>query len=302
MNVRPSLDDLAALAVIASHRSFRRAADELSVSPSTLSHMVRALEHRLGLRLLHRTTRSVAPTEAGARLLDRLGPLLAAFDGALGEVAAGRDAPAGTLRINTSESAAQLLLERVVPTFLARYPAVCLDLVTEERLVDVVAGRFDAGVRLAEAVPLDMVAVPIGGPARFVAVASPHYLDRHPPPPTPQDLHGHRCIRFRLGSGRLYHWEFARRGVEVSVDVPGALTVSTTPLAMQAAAAGLGIAFGPERVAAPYLARGALLRVLDDWCPHWPGLCVYYPRHRHMTPALRAWLDVVRAVQATSPE
>ena len=302
MNARPSLDDLAALAAIVSHRSFRRAADELSVSQSTLSHMVRMLEQRLGMRLLHRTTRSVAPTEAGARLLDRLRPLLDAFDGALGEVTAVRDELAGTLRINTSESAAHLLLERVVPTFLERYPGVSLDLVTEERLVDVVAEGFDAGVRLAEAVPLDMVAVPVGGPARFVAVASPRYLDRCPAPSTPQDLLGHRCIRFRLGSGRLYRWEFARRGVEVSIDVPGSLTVSSTALAMQAAASDLGIAFGPERAAAPYVARGALLGILDEWCPRWPGLRVYYPRHRHMTPALRALLDVVRAVEGTSSE
>ena len=208
----------------------------------------------------------------------------------------------GTLRINTSESAACLLLDRIVPAFLTQYPMVSLDLVTEERLVDVVADGFDAGVRLTEAVPLDMVAIPFGGPARFVAVASPGYLDQHPAPRTPHDLHGHTCIRFRLRSGRLCRREFAWQGMEVSVDVPGALTLDSSSLMTQAAAANLGIAFVPERAAASYLARGALLNILDDWCPRLPGLCVYYPRHRHMTPALRAFLNVVMDVRDALPE
>ncbi len=298
MSNRPALDDLAALSAIAHHRSFRRAADELGVSRSALSHTVRALEARLGVSLLRRTTRSVAPTEAGTRLLDRLRPLLDAFDAALGEVAAGRDEATGTVRINTSAGAADLLLDRIVPVFMARHPAASLELVTDEGLVDIVAEGFDAGVRLIEAVPRDMIAIPFGGPARFVSVASPAYLARHPAPRTPQDLHAHACLRFRLRSGRLYRWEFARHGQEVAVDVPGALTLDQPRLMLQAAIAGLGIAFGPERLSSPYVAQGALLTVLDDWCPRWPGLCVYYPRHRHMTAALRAFLDVVRATDA----
>ena len=291
---KPTLADLTALAAIVAHRSFRKAADELGLSPSALSHMVRALEAGMGVRLLHRTTRSVSPTEAGARLVERLRPVLRDLDGALAEVEAARGSPSGTLRINAPEVAARLLLGSVVPAFLARYPRMSLDLVTEGRLVDIVAEGFDAGVRLGEAVPQDMVAVSFGGDARFVAVAAPAYLRVHPAPRTPDDLKAHACIRVRLPSGKPYRWEFEKHGQTLAVDVPGVLTLDHLDLMAQAAAAGLGIAYVPEQAARSWVERGTLVTVLDDWCPWIPGLCLYYPGHRHVPPGLRAFIDMLR--------
>jgi len=294
MNNRPSLDDLTALARIVSHRSFRKAADELGLSPSTLSHMMRTLEERLGVRLLNRTTRSVSPTEAGEQLVARIQPVLQSLDQALGEVDAFRSSPSGTLRINTSDIAARQLLHTIVPTFLARHPEMSLDLVTEGRLVDIVADGFDAGIRLGEAVPQDMIAVRIGGDTRFVAVASPAYLAEHGTPQTPEVLKDHACVRFRMPSGKRYQWEFARHGQSLSVDVPGALTLDHPDLMAEAAARGLGIAYMPLQSATPWLARGELVLVLEAWCPWIPGLFLYYPGHRHVPPGLRAFIEVVK--------
>lgn len=296
MNARPALDDLTALAAIVANRSFRKAADELGLSPSTLSHAMRALETKLGVRLLHRTTRSVSPTEAGERLLARLHPVLRDFDLALQEVDSFRSHPSGTLRINASEGAARLLLGSVVPLFLARHPEMSLDLVTDGRLMDIVAEGFDAGVRLGEAVPQDMVAVRFGGEMRFVAVASPSYLASREMLRTPDDLRNHTCIRIRLPSGKPYRWEFMLHGQELSVDVPGALTLDHTELMIEAAADGLGVAYVPERSALPWIKRGALAFVLDEWCPSIPGLFLYYPSHRHVPLGLRAFIDVLKAV------
>lgn len=294
MNLKPDLADLGALAAIVAHRSFRKAADELALSPSTLSHMMRTLEQNMGVRLLNRTTRSVAPTAAGERLVARLGPLLRELDLALEEVNAFRERPSGLLRINSSESAARQLLWSVVPVFLARYPEMELDLVTEGKLVDIVAGGFDAGVRLGESVPQDMVGVRIGGDMRFLAVASPAYLARRPAPATPDDLRQHDCIRVRMPSGKSYRWEFSRRGQEIVVDTPGALILDHLELMAEAAVQGLGIAYVPDRVAQPYLARGELVCVLEDWCPWIPGLFLYYPGHRNVPMGLRAFIDVLK--------
>lgn len=295
MNAKPALADMAAFAAIARQRSFRKAADELGLAPSTLSHMMRTLEARMGVRLLQRTTRSVAPTEAGGRLLARLQPALQALDQALDEVNAFRDGPTGTLRINTSEAAAALLLERIVPAFLAEHPQMALDLVTDGRLIDIVAEGFDAGVRLGESVPQDMIAIAIDGPTRFLAVAAPTYLAAHGQPRTPQDLQRHACIRHRLPSGKPYRWEFARRGQEVAIDVPGTLMLDHTGLMVQAAVAELGIAYVPQRVAQHALDSGALRAVLEPWCPQIPGLYLYYPGHRHVPAGLKAFIAVVRA-------
>jgi len=294
MNSRPTLSDLAAFAAIVSHRSFRKAADELGVAPSTLSHMMRTLEANTSVRLLHRTTRSVSPTEAGERLVARLQPLLRDLDLALAEVDDFRDSPGGTLRINTSEIAARLLLQQVVPTFLTRHPQMKLDLVTEGRLIDIVADGYDAGIRLGEAVPQDMIGVRFGGPVRFLAVASPGYLAKHKKPKTPDDLKQHECIRFRLASGKMFRWEFARRAQEITVDVPGALTLDHLELMAEAAAKGLGIAYISAHSAAPWIARGDLVTVLDDWCPSIPGLFLYYPGHRHVPPGLKAFIAVLK--------
>ena len=296
MNVKPALSDLTAFVAIAAHRSFRKAADELGLSPSTLSHMMRTLEASMGVRLLHRTTRSVSATEVGARLLERLQPVLRDFDLALQDVEAFQAQPRGTLRINASEVAARQLLHAVVPAFLARHPAMSLDLVTEGRLVDIVAEGFDAGIRLGEAVPQDMVAVRFGGTVRFIAVASPAYLARHGTPQTPDDLQRHACIRFRLPSGKRFGWEFSRHGQELAMDVPGALTLDHPELMAEASAAGLGIAYVSGDTAGPYLQTGALVPVLDDWCPAIPGLFLYYPGHRLVPPGLRAFIDVLKEV------
>lgn len=294
MNNRLGLGDLAAFKAIVAHRSFRRAADELGLLPSTLSHMMRTLETRLGVRLLHRTTRSVAPTQAGEQLAAQLTPILHDLDGALADVAALGGQPAGRLRINASEPAARLLLRAVVPTFLRRCPEMSLDLVTEGRLVDIVAEGFDAGVRLGEAVPQDMIAVRFGGSLRFVVAAAPSYLADHPTPQTPDDLQLHACIRIRLPSGKPYRWEFEQHGQELIVDVPGPLTLDNPELMLEAASAGLGLAYVSDQSALPFIKRGALVTLLDDWCPIIPGLFLYYPGRRHVPPGLRAFMDVLK--------
>jgi DNA-binding transcriptional LysR family regulator len=290
----PTLNDLKAFAAVAAHRSFRKAADELGLSASSLSHVMRTLERNLGVRLLNRTTRSVAPTEAGERLLLRLGPALRDLQGAVDEVVSFGELPGGTLRINANETAARLLLRAAVPTFLGRYPDMSLDIVTEGRLVDIVAEGFDAGVRLGEALPKDMIAVHFGGDVRFLAVASPTYLSRHQTPSVPEDLKLHRCIRNRLPSGKLYRWEFEKNRQQLTVDVPGTLTLDHIELMTEAAAGGLGIAYVPERSAQPYLDDGRLMIVLSDWCPSIPGLFLYYPGRRHVPAALRAFIEVLR--------
>jgi DNA-binding transcriptional LysR family regulator len=295
--IDPSFADLTGFRAVARHRSFRRAAEAIGVSRSALSHGVAGLERRLGVRLLHRTTRSVAPTEVGARLLERLEPLLSGLAEALDEAAGARGSPTGTVRISAPAPAVRWLLRHAVPAFLARHPGMAIDLVADGRLVDIVAAGFDAGVRLAESVPQDMVAVPFGGPARFVAVASPGYLAQAGRPDVPDDLHRQRCIRHRLQSGRLFRWEFARGAAEIAVDVPGPLTLDDIGLMVEAAADGLGIAYVPEDAAAIPLAEGRLEVVLGDWSPPLPGLSLYYPGHRHVPAGLRAFADILKATR-----
>ena len=299
MDERPRLSDLTAFATVAAYKSFRKAAEELRVSPSTLSHGLRTLESRLGVRLLHRTTRSVAVTDAGQSLLTRLQPVFRELDDALAEVDGFGKGARGTLRINANMAGARLLLADVVPVFLGRYPQMHLDLVTEGRLVDIVAEGFDAGVRLQESVPQDMIAVRFGGDARFVAVASTRYLKEHPPPRTPDDLHKHRCIRYRTRGGRIFRWEFERRGKTRTIDVAGPLTLNEDELMAHAAAEGLGIAYVSERLVSRSIAAGKLVVVLDDWCPRIPGLALYYPGHRQVPPGLRAFIDVLRETQGS---
>jgi DNA-binding transcriptional LysR family regulator len=291
---RPSLNDLAAFAAVANHRSFRRAADVMGVSRSALSHAIIGLEGKLGVRLFNRTTRSLSLTQAGATLLARLDPVLQDLDRALDILSEERGTPSGTLRINANKSGARILLANVVPRFLDLYPDVELDLVSEGRLVDIVEQGFDAGVRLLEAVPQDMVAVKFGGDVRFLAVAAPSYLEGIVPPTTPDDLQAYRCIRQRLPSGKRYRWEFAKRGAEIAVDVPGNLTLDDNDLLVQAAADGRGIAYVPEPFAEPLLKTGQLVTILDDWCPPMPGLALYFPRSRHVASPLRAFIDLLK--------
>ncbi|MDN3519630.1 LysR family transcriptional regulator [Aquisalimonas lutea] len=296
MNKKPDLNVLAAFSAIASHGSFRKAADELGMPPSTLSHMMRTLETRLDARLFNRTTRSVALTDAGARLLGRVRPLLREFDAAFEEIELQQNRLSGVVRLNATETAARILLRHVVPVFRERFPEIEIDLVTEGRLVDIVAEGFDAGIRLGETVPQDMIAVRFGPEIRFLAVASPAYLTLHPPPQTPDELRRHACIRHRMPSGKLYRWEFEKDGKELSVDAQGPLTLDHLELMAEAASAGMGIAYLPDMVARPYLENNDLVPVLSDWCPPEQGLCVYYPGHRHVPAPLRAFIDVLKEV------
>jgi DNA-binding transcriptional LysR family regulator len=290
-----TLADLRAFIAVAQHRSFRRAAEEIGVSRSALSHALRSLERRLDTRLLHRTTRSVAPTEAGATLLTRITPLLGDLGEALASTGRRADELAGTLRINANEGGARWLLNHAIPRFAARHPRVAVDLVTEGRLVDIVAEGFDAGVRLIEAVPQDMIAVPFGGTTRFVAVAAPAHVERYGRPSVPEDLSRHPCIRQRLPSGRPYRWEFAKGGREIEVGVPGTLCLDNSALMVEAATQGMGVAYVPQPYAQDALAAGRLITLLDDWSPAIPGACLYYASHRHVPAALRAFIEAIRA-------
>ncbi len=294
MTNSPPLPDLLAFAAVARHRSFSRAAEEIGVSRSALSHTVRTLEQRLGVRLLNRTTRSVAPTGDGAELLSRLLPVLGDLDEIFADLAERRGEPAGTLRINLPEQAARMMLRHVVPEFLERHPRMQVDLSIDGRFVDIVTQGFDAGVRLAESVPQDMIAVPFAGLLRFVAVAAPGYLAQHPAPQVPADLAGHRCIRQRLPGGTFYQWEFEREGRAETVDVPGVLTLNNNAVMVEAAMAGLGIAFVPETAAREALDAGRLQLVLEPFCPREPGLCLYYPGRRHVPAGLRAFIALLK--------
>lgn len=292
---KPTLADLQAFMTVAERRSFRQAAEQLGVSRSALSHAMRGLESELGVRLLHRTTRSVSLTAAGERLLGRIDPLIGELNEVFADVFESRDQLTGTLRINGSEGAIRQLLQTVVPVFLERYPAIELDLVAQGRFVDIVGEGFDAGVRLGEALERDMVAVRIGGDVRFIPVASPGYIRKHGLPNAPRELLQHTCIRQRLPGGKRYRWEFARNGREIAIDPPGALTLDSNTLMVEAAMAGLGIAYVPEAYARAAISRKRLVSLLDAWCPTIPGLYLYYPSQRHLAPGLRAFVDLVKA-------
>lgn len=291
---RPPLNDLTAFVAVATHRSFRRAADELDAAPSTLSHAMRALEERIGVRLLNRTTRSVWPTEAGFQLLGRLQPALASLDEALDSVATFRGNVAGTVRINAPRLGAALLIRDVLPVMAERFPDVTVDIVVEGRLIDIVSAGFDAGVRLVGSIPRDMIAVPLAGTMRFLCVASPAYLKRAGVPKTPEDLKHHRCIGHRLPGGKLYRWEFERAGQALTIEPTGTVILDEEDLMAQVAIKGLGIAYVAAPAAAPALKAGKLREVLSNWTQAAEGVAVYYPGHRTVPRALRAFLDIVR--------
>lgn len=295
---RADLADLQAFASVARLRSFRRAAVELGVSPSALSHTLSGLESRLGVRLLHRTTRSVAPTEAGQRLLERLAPALLEIDTALDEVNAFRDSPHGTLRLNAPRFAAEYVLAPLASRFLLAHPGMQLEIVADDALVDIVAAGFDAGVRFGESLHQDMVAVPLGGPQRFVVVASPAYLAEHGTPGEPRELAQHRCIRVRFPSGAVYRWGFEKNGEKLEVDVQGPLDVGEMPLMVRAAEDGLGLAYVYEQSARAALDAGRLTSVLDDWRPMEPGFFLYYPSRRLLPAGLRAFVDLLQSPPA----
>ena len=289
------LNDLAAFAVVAEARSFTRAAARLNVSPSALSQTIGKLEKRLGMRLLARTTRSVALTEAGERLFNVVHPRLGDIAAELSALKSLRDRPSGTIRITTSEHPALTILEPALAKLMPLYPDITVEVSVDYGLTDIVANRFDAGIRLGEHLAQDMIAVPISPPLRMAVVGSPAYFARHPRPMTPDDLHTHRCINIRQrSSGGLYAWEFEQDGREIRVRVEGQLTFNGSYLLIDAARAGFGIALVMEDLVAPMIADGSLRRVLEDWCPPFPGYHLYYPSRRQPSAAFSLILDALR--------
>jgi DNA-binding transcriptional LysR family regulator len=292
---RRNLNDLLAFVTVAREGSFTRAAAQLGVTQSALSQAIRALEARLDIRLLTRTTRSVSPTAAGERLRQAIGHRFDEIEAELDALTELRDKPAGTVRISSGEHVLKTtLLPKLMP-LLHAYPDIHVEFDVSYGLRDIVADRFDAGVRLGEQVDKDMIALPIGPKLRMAAVASPSYFAANPAPKTPRDLVAHRCINLRFPTrGGLYAWEFERRGRELNVRVDGQLVFNTSPHIVVAALDGLGIAFLPEDEFSPHLEKGRLVRVLEDWCPPFPGYHLYYPSRRQPSPAFSLVVDALR--------
>jgi len=287
--------DLDAFTAVARARGFRAAAALRNVSPSSLSEAVRRLETRLGVRLLNRTTRSVTPTEAGQKLLERLSPALADVALALDEVNAFRDSPTGTLRLNVATIVARVIMPKLLPRFLAAHPGVSVEIIAEDSFIDMVAAGFDAGVRYDERLEKDMIAVPLSGPQRFVTAGSPAYFAAHGRPQHPRELLDHACIRHRFASGVSYAWEFEKDGQVIRIDPPGRLVSSSPDLELAACEAGVGLLTTFEDFLAPGIAAGRLETVLEDWLPPFSGPYLYYPSRRHMPAPLRAFVDFVKA-------
>jgi DNA-binding transcriptional LysR family regulator len=292
------LDDLSAFAAVARAGGFREAARSSRSSASALSEAVRRLEERMGVRLLNRTTRSVAPTEAGARLFERLAPALGELEAALDAVNAFRDRPAGTLRLNVPANVARIVLPRIVVPFLKAYPDICLEITAEDSFVDLLAAGADAGIRYDERLEQDMIAVPIGPRTqRFVTAASPSYIAAHGRPEHPRDLLSHRCLRGRFAGGFMPLWEFERDGEIIRIDPPTPLVTRpglATDLLIDAAVGGVGIISLFEDWLAPHLETGALEPLLKSWWQSFPGPFLYYPGRRHLPTPLRAFVDFIK--------
>jgi DNA-binding transcriptional LysR family regulator len=292
---RANLNDLQAFVAVARARSFTKAAAKLGVSQSALSHTIRELEARLGVRLLTRTTRSVSPTEAGARLLHTLGPRLEEIEAELAAVSELREKPAGTIRITASENATETILVPKLAPLLREYPDIKVEITIDYGLTDIVAQQYDAGVRSGEQVAKDMIAVRIGPDMRMAVVGAPSYFRRRAEPKTPRDLIGHNCINLRLPlHGGLYAWEFEKGGRELRVRVEGQFTLNATVQILNAALAGAGLAYVPESMAQRYLAKGRLKRVLEDWCLPYSGYHLFYPSRRQSSAAFALVIDALR--------
>jgi DNA-binding transcriptional LysR family regulator len=292
---RTDLNDLDAFLAVAREKSFTRAAAQLGVSQSALSQTMRGLEERLGLRLLARTTRSVAPTEAGERLMRAIGPHLESVADALAAVSRLRQTPAGAVRISASEHAANTVLYPAVARLARDYPDIAIEVCVDNAFADIVAQRFDAGVRLGEQVEKDMVAVRVAPDMRMAIVGAPAYFERFPPPQSPRDLTRHRCIAMRLPTfGGLLPWEFEKDGREVAVRVEGALTFNVMTMGLRAALDGLGLGYCQADLVAPYVADGRLISVLEDWCAPFPGYHLYYPSRRQHSAAFAVVVEALR--------
>lgn len=290
-----NFNDLAAFAAVAQEQSFTRAAVRLGVSPSALSQTIKNLEERLGIRVLTRTTRSVAPTNAGERLLQTLAPRFEEIESELKALNELRDKPAGKIRVTAGEHPAVSVLQPAMKQFLSNYPDIQVEIIIDYGLNDIVTDGYDAGVRMGEQVAKDMIAVRVGPDMRMALVASPDYFQEHPLPEIPQDLTSHRCINIRLPTyNQIFPWGFEKEGQEVKVRVEGQLVFNSLAMRLQSALDGLGIAYMPEDHALPLIADGRLIRVLEDWCPMFPGYHLYYPNRRHTSPAFSLFVDALR--------
>jgi DNA-binding transcriptional LysR family regulator len=298
MMYRPGLNDLDAVIAIARKASFRAAALELGMSTTALSNAVGKLEADLGVRLFNRTTRSVSLTDAGRVFIEQVGPALQDIHGAMEAVRSQQATPSGTLRINAFAMAAREILSPLVLEFLRRYPQVHVDLVTEGRLVDIVAEGFDLGVRGADLVPSDMIAVSLRRPQRYAVVGSPAYIETHGKPRVPPDLLHHPCIRVRLPNGSLYRWQFEKDGQTAQINVSGPITLDEASLARAAVLEGIGLGFFMEQDVCADIEAGRLIRVLEDWTPPFGGLCLYYPGRRNPSAALKAFIGLARELGA----
>jgi len=292
---RGNLDDLLAFLAVARERSFTKAAAKLGVSQSALSHTIRALEARLGVRLLTRTTRSVSPTEAGERLLQTVGPRLEEIEAELGALSDFREKPTGTIRLTAVDHVVDAVLWPKLAPFLRKYPDIKLEIVIDYGLTDIVAERFDAGVRSGEQVAKDMIAVRVGPDIRMAVVGTPSYFRKRLEPEKPQDLLAHACINLRLPThGGLYAWEFEKGGRELRVRVDGQLVFNGTDQMLNAALAGFGLAYVPEELVRPHIAKGRLKHVLEDWCPPYSGYHLYYPSRRQPSAAFALMVEALR--------
>jgi DNA-binding transcriptional LysR family regulator len=291
---RGRLDDLQAFVAVARERSFTKAAAKLGLSQSALSHTIRDLEERLGVRLLSRTTRSVSPTEAGERLLRNIGPRFDEIEAEVAAVGELREKPAGRIRITATEYAADAVMLPKLAKLLRDYPDIKVEIIIDYGLTDIVAQQYDAGVRSGEQVAKDMIAVRIGPDMRMAVVGAPSHFRNRSEPKKPQDLLEHNCITLRLPHGGLYAWEFERGGRDLRVRVEGQLTYNTNTQMLNAALAGLGLAYVPEGLAQPYVARGRLKRVLEDWCPPWSGYHLWYPSRRQSSAAFALVVNALR--------
>lgn len=292
---RENLNDLLAFLAVARERNFTRAAAKLGVSQSALSHTIRGLEERLGLRLLTRTTRSVAPTEAGEHLLRSVGPRLEEIDAELAALSELREKPAGTIRITAGEHSAHTILWPALAKLLPRYPDIKIETVIDNGLTNIVTERYDAGVRLGEQIAKDMIAVRIGPDFRMAVVGAPSYFETRSRPKKPQDLTTHQCINLRLPTyGALYAWEFEKRGRELKVRVEGQLVFNDIALRLNAALSGFGLAYLPEDLVQAHVASGRLIQVLSDWSAPFPGYHLYYPSSRQHSPAFALLVDALR--------
>ncbi|MCA5919508.1 LysR family transcriptional regulator [Pectobacterium brasiliense] len=293
--LKENFNDLISFLVVARERSFTKAAAKLGLSQSALSHSIRGLEERLGVRLLTRTTRSVAPTEAGEKLAHSLGPHFADIESELVALGDMRERPAGNIRITAGEHAVDSILWPVLKPFLVNYPDINVDITVDNALADIVLGRFDAGIRLGEQVEKDMVAVRVAPEMSMAVVGSPNYFARNPAPVTPQDLQHHRCINLRLPTmGGIYAWEFEKNGREIKVRVEGQLTMNSLRQRIDAARIGLGLAYVPEDSVQNDIASGRLIRVLTEWCPPFPGYYLYYPSRKQHTTAFSLFVEALR--------